>query len=123
MPTTSRATARGPSSVGVLPNMMTMNTSTKVPMNSVTTFQNGLLGAPGSFCTKSNAPGPSEVPAAKELPIAAGQVEAREPLARVNVKFEKSTKVWKDRTAPERVVKFAESYMFFAPRNWRLPIS
>ncbi len=39
MPTTSSATASGPSSVGVLPKATITKTSTKVPMISVTTFQ------------------------------------------------------------------------------------
>ena len=41
MPTTSRATASGPTSVGVLPNARMTKTSTKVPITSVTTFQPG----------------------------------------------------------------------------------
>src|ERR1700712_58560 len=40
-----------------------------------TTRQTGeALGAFGSFCVKSKAPGPSDVPAANEYPKAAGQV-------------------------------------------------
>ena len=74
-------------------------------MAEPTIFQNGFFGAPGSFCTKSKAPGPSDVPAAKEFPRAAGQVETVLPFERVNVKFEKSTKVWKERMGPERGVK------------------
>src|SRR6478735_10583979 len=74
-------------------------------MRLPTTFQKGLLGAPGSFWTKSKAPGPSEVPAAKELPIAAGHVFAVVPFGSWKVKLEKSTKLWNERTLPVMEVK------------------